>query len=233
MSDEVFDASSPAELAFSHADIAGDTRTCGSCQSSIGARYFDVGGIHTCEPCGIALRDGPGTAAARAMRAIFFGGLAATLSGLLWYGIRASTGYELGLIAIGVGFAVGFGVRFGAHQRGGWFYQALAIGLTYSAIALTYVPEVMDMMMAEDPGAPAFVVGMIATVLSFAVPVLQVFDGGVMGFIILLIALYEAWKINKRPEIEIQGPFATPAAVPFAAPALQPELAPASPFPTP
>jgi hypothetical protein len=63
--------------------------------------------------------------------------------------------------------------------------------------------------------------------------VLQVFDGGVMGFIILLIALYEAWKINKKPEIEIQGPFATPAAVPFAAPALQPELAPASPFSTP
>ena len=70
---------------------------------------------------------------------------------------------------------------------------------------------------------------MLATILSFAVPVLQIFDGGVMGFIILLIALYEAWKINKKLEIEIQGPFVTHAAVPFAAPALQPELAPSTP----
>lgn len=222
MSDEVFDASSPAELAFSHADIAGDTRTCASCQTTIGARYFDVGGAHTCEPCGVALRDGQGTAGARAMRALFFGGLAAILSGLLWYGIRAATGYEIGLIAIGVGFAVGFGVRFGGYHRGGWFYQALAIGLTYAAIALTYVPEVVQAMttpetvMAIDGGgvpAPAEEAGvlvvMVATVLAFAVPVLQVFDGGVMGFIILLIALYEAWKINKKVDLEIQGPFDT------------------------
>jgi hypothetical protein len=227
MSDEVFDATSPAELAFSHADVAGDALSCAACQSPMGALYFDVNGAHTCERCGRALRDGEGTANVRVVRALVFGGAAALLCGLVWYGIRVATGFELGLIAIGVGFGVGFGVRFGAYHRGGWFYQALAIGLTYSAIALTYVPDVIDAMVAPDltslvaadsgelPVATAEPVEIgpgviaVAVVLSFAVPVLQVFDGGVMGFIILLIALYEAWKINKKPELNVQGPFAT------------------------
>lgn len=234
MSDSVFDASNPAELEFSHADVAGDPQACAACQTTIGSRYFDVGGAHTCEACGVALRDGQATPAARAVRALLFGSVAALLSGLVWYGIRAATGYEVGLIAIGVGFAVGFGVRKGGYDRGGWFYQALAIGLTYTAISLTYVPDVIEAMTAPEmatelegsaagpdavPGSvevappPAeeasVLLVLIAIFLSFAVPFLQAFDGGAMGLIIVLIALYEAWKINKKVELDIHGPFET------------------------
>ncbi len=52
------------------------------------------------------------------------------------------TGYEFGLIAILVGYAVGIAVRRGSSGRGGWPYQLLAVGLTYASIVGSYLPLV-------------------------------------------------------------------------------------------
>ena len=71
-------------------------------------------------------------------------GLLAGLAGAtLWYLVRVSTGYELGLIAIVVGLIVGVAVRKGSRERGGWFYQTLAIVLTYACIGAQYLPDVL------------------------------------------------------------------------------------------
>src|SRR2546422_11725279 len=51
----------------------------------------------------------------------------------LYFGIEATTGYELGLVAVVVGLMVGGAVRKGSNGRGGWRYQALAMFLTYCA----------------------------------------------------------------------------------------------------
>ena len=50
--------------------------------------------------------------------------------------IRKITGYEIGIVAIGIGYLVGKAVRKGAGGFGGTRYQVLAVFLTYAAIAL-------------------------------------------------------------------------------------------------
>ena len=62
----------------------------------------------------------------------------------LYYAVSALTGYEVGLIAIVVGFAVGSAVRWGSNGRGGKRYQALAMMLTYLAIVTTYIPPIIQ-----------------------------------------------------------------------------------------
>ncbi len=65
---------------------------------------------------------GPGTRLTRSVGALVYGVAAAAVAALVWWGIRALTGYELGIIAIGVGFLVGMAVRMGSSGRGGLAY---------------------------------------------------------------------------------------------------------------
>jgi hypothetical protein len=98
-----------------------------------------------CEACRYAIesRMTQGSGAGRFVRAAGAGLAAAILGALLYYGISALTGYEFGLIAIVVGFAVGAAVRWGSNGRGGWAYQGLAMFLTYLAIVGTYIPPII------------------------------------------------------------------------------------------
>lgn len=197
------------DLDFSHADMETDgapsDEMCVACQRVLDTQYFDINGRRTCVPCGTVIRDGVGTPGSRFRGALLFGLGASALCSLVWWGIRELTGYELGIIAIAVGYLVGIAVRNGSGYRGGAAYQALAIGLSYSAIAVSYVPVVAnEIMTAGDIGGLAYV---IAVPIAFAVPVLSLFEGGVIGFLILLFALYEAWKLNAKPPMVIQGPF--------------------------
>jgi hypothetical protein len=67
-------------------------------------------------------------------------------------------------------------------------------------------------MMVDSAPPPDAVTTVIVTIIAipfaFAVPVAQLFEGGIMGFIIMGIALYEAWKVNQRPSLFVQGPYA-------------------------
>jgi hypothetical protein len=184
-----------------------------------------------------------GSAIGRLARATIFGLLAGAVGTGIWYAVRKITGYELGLIAIVVGLLVGGAVKYGSRGRGGWAYQALAMFLTYASIVSTYVPEVVqafrEMRDKENPsavteaanpqapataGAPATassplpvpLAAALAVLLVFAIAFAAPFLGGfsnVMGIIIIAIALYEAWKINRKAPFALSGPFrlATPA----------------------
>jgi hypothetical protein len=85
--------------------------------------------------------------------ATVLGLVAGALGAGLYFGIAAVTGYEFGLVAIVVGFAVGYAVRVGSGGRGGLPYQLLAVIITYAAIVCTYVPAIVqgfNMGAAED-----------------------------------------------------------------------------------
>jgi hypothetical protein len=208
--------------------------TCSACQRSIPDTYFEANGRIFCEPCRDALMASlsGGSSAARLLKGVGFGIAAAVVSAVVWYAIVKLTGYQLGIIAIAVGFAVGAAVRVGAEQRGGWAYQTIAVVLTYLAIAASYVPlflvgcraeaaalsaVVADADRTGDPesagAAPAaefdermMLVGSIVGAL--VMPVLQATEGtGIIGLLIVGFALYEAWKINKRQPIAFSGPF--------------------------
>lgn len=249
------------------------TRTCSACNESIQDAYHLVDGKVMCERCRneaeAALQGG--SAMMGFLRAAGLGLLASVVSAAVWYGVTKATGYQFGLIAIAVGLLVGFAVRFGSYNRGGWAYQLLAVFLTYLAIAGSNVPFIVEGMRDIDgegthqkharssrqtlaqtttndlensaltiapdanPAAPSpsKVSGtragnaaaqeednqpmplLFAWVFACGLAFISPFLGGIMGIVILGIALYEAWKINTRIKREITGPH--PVGVPIKA----------------
>ena len=133
------------------------TKTCAACKQVIPSEYYEVGGQIICNRCRDQL-----VGATRDRwafwRALLYGGAAAAGGTLVWSLIIHFTGYELGIIAIVVGVAVGIAVRKGSRGRGGWKYQALAMVLTYVSITTSYVPVIVKSLAqnAKEPsGATA------------------------------------------------------------------------------
>jgi hypothetical protein len=215
-------------MQFERAEYAapGGGRTCAACQQAITAEYFEARGQVLCPRCAGQLRGEGGRNSW--LRAAGYGAGAALLGTIGWYAIIKIFNMQLGIIAVAVGLFVGKAVRKGSGGRGGWKYQALAMGLTYMSITASYVPDVIHGIAqhrspagqaekaaqapARPMSAPVAVVVFLAVVLAlaFAAPLL----GGVsaMGLVIIAIALYEAWKIT-RP-VPISGPFRTAAGAP-------------------
>src|SRR5262245_48194437 len=120
--------------------------SCAACQRKIPDVYYEAAGRVFCESCRDAVlgAQGGGSGAARLVKALVLGAGAAAVSAVIWYAIVKLTGYELGIIAVAVGCAVGAAVRMGSEQRGGPAYQAIAVLFTYLAIAASYVPLVTE-----------------------------------------------------------------------------------------
>ncbi len=135
------------ELQFERAEFAAPAGLgCAVCKRPIGDTYFELNGHVICPPCRdrelSAREDGNG--AGRLARGTVFGLGAAALGTVVWYVVREITRLEIGLIAIGIGIAVGTGVRRGARGRGGPAYQLLAVLLTYLSIASANAPLVWN-----------------------------------------------------------------------------------------
>ena len=198
--------------------------SCAACQRKISDVYFEAAGRIFCTTCrdGVLAAQAGGSGAARLAKALVFGVGAAAVSAVVWYAIVKLTGYELGIIAIAVGFAVGAAVRMGSEQRGGAAYQAIAVLLTYLAIAASYVPLVTESFRAQvaaeaaqtadaetaPPAIDETALLVSAVLVAVQIPVLQATEGtGIIGLLIVGFALYEAWRINKRQTIAFSGPF--------------------------
>jgi hypothetical protein len=247
----------PDELQFDTAEVAESSAgplTCHVCQRRLFKVYFEVSGHPACERCRYDLESerSRGSGVGRFARAVLGGGFAGAVGAGIYYAVLALTGYEIGLVAIVVGFLVGFGVRWGSRGRGGWPYQLLAVGITYVAIVSTYVPFVIEEIQKMDPaelaetapappadeatalgpagestptvvptstGAPesapetvemsgAEVAVALAAfgVLMLALPFLGGFEN-IIGLLIIGFGLYQAWVINRRQPLVIEGPF--------------------------
>lgn len=217
-----------SELQFDRAEFAEPrpgSPACAACGQAVSNVYYAVNGKVVCERCKteVELHASQGSPAGRFLRAAVYGLGAGAVGAVVWYAVGAATGYEIGLIAIGVGYFVGIAVRKGSNGEGGWAYQALAILLTYAAIVSTYVPSILTALANKADGngqgvaAPVSAAWVLA--IAFAAPFLGGF-GNIMGIVIIGIALYEAWKMNRKVSLEITGPHlvgatAEPAAVPL------------------
>lgn len=264
--------STPAAMQFEKAEYAAAQPSgpaCSACKTPITQVYYTANTAVLCERCrsqiAAFLQGGSKWKRAAAASAL---GLGAGVAGaVLWYVVRVVTGYQLGLIGVLVGLMVGIAVRKGAKGRGGWFYQTLAMLLTYSCISAQYLPDIVqavvqqagaeksaspksaphqaqdgprDKVPARGPAADAdadqaqpadadapppsgfrlilllAVFAIVAFIISLAVPVMSAASNP-MGLLIIGFALYEAWKINKRPVLRIAGPFQlVPATAPGA-----------------
>jgi len=151
-----------------------DGAACAECSGALVGHYFDVDGRMVCEKCRYALESQPaqGSSLSRLSRALGAGLAAAAAGALVWYAIAAISGYELGLIAVAVGYAVGAAVRWGSYGRGGWRYQTIAIALTYLAIVSTYIPPIIsELRTSSSESAPAQEAGAASsTEAALAVP---------------------------------------------------------------
>jgi hypothetical protein len=136
---------------------AGAAVTCAICSTPIHTHYYHVNGMPACARC----RE---TAAAQATTPRGWGplawaaalGIGAAIVGAgIYYAVIAITDFEIGIVAILIGYMVGYAVRKGAGDRGGRRFQVLAAVLTYWAVGLAYTPLAFKQVGGEASKTPA------------------------------------------------------------------------------
>ena len=119
---------------------------CSTCNTKIIDRYWTLGDQPTCVSCKATMM----REAASAKRfgvygwSAFYGFGAALAGAILYYAVIKILNLEMALVAIAIGFMVGYAMRKGANGWGGKRYQFTAAALTYLSVGMAYVPLVME-----------------------------------------------------------------------------------------
>ena len=145
-----FDTAIPSGPAEAHSVQQGVS--CVGCRRPLRNEYFDVDGQSTCRSC----RDQAARLAETPrewgvfFRACLFGFVAAVLGAIVYYAVIAITNFEIGIVAIAIGYMVGQGIRMATQGRGGRRFQVIALVLTYWAVGLAYVPFIFSEVSKTD-----------------------------------------------------------------------------------
>ena len=137
--------------------------TCSSCGTSLstnqavqikGKRKSDPN-IVLCTNCADQVEQAfqTETEDANMLAAVLAGLLAAVLSALIWYGIVVVTDYQVGIVAIAVGWLVAQGVMLGAGRKRGPILQAISVVITIGAMAASeylIVRHILIQLAAEE-----------------------------------------------------------------------------------
>ncbi|HLG55602.1 MAG TPA: hypothetical protein VI485_09745 [Vicinamibacterales bacterium] len=145
---------------------------CAACQSLIATEYYQVNGTTVCERCRLAIESHAETPAGIAplVKAGAFGLGAGLVGAAIYYAVIAIANLEIGIVAILIGYMVGYSVRKGAGGRGGRRFQILAVALTYASVAFAYTPLAIQQAIeanrkdAKSAAAPANNAGQPAVV---------------------------------------------------------------------
>jgi hypothetical protein len=228
-----FDTAVPADRAEGTCG-AQDGIRCANCQQLETDQYYDVNGSPLCDRCRAAVTTLTETpkGVSVLIRAALLGVVAAVLGAVLYYAVIAITDFEIGLVAIAIGYMVGYAIRTGAGGRGGRRFQVLAVVLTYWAVGLAYSPLFFKQIdSASQTTAPAangsaappvvqaeaaagetsFMLAVGALLgLTLALPVLAVIGslpGGLISAAIIAFGMHQAWRMTGAPRIEVTGPY--------------------------
>jgi len=231
------DASGATGLQFDTAvpkDGATASLACQSCSKPILSTYYDVSGKTMCAECRTQigrLVETPSGGAPLVKAGLF--GIAAGIAGaIVYYAVIAITNFEIGIVAILIGWMVGYAVRKGAGG-GGRRFQVMAVALTYAAVALAYAPlavkgavearrkDATSVTATAGQAAPApepakapigspivalvLLLGLIA-----ALPVLVIvgsLPSGLISAAIIFFGMQQAWRMTGTPALAITGPF--------------------------
>ncbi len=129
---------------------------------------------------------------------------------MLYYAILVATHADIGLVAIAAGYIVGRAVRKGSDNRGGPFYQVLAVFFTYTSIGLMIFAFEARLLEMVAPG-PAWEFLRRIDFTIFSLPVTEAKEHLIRG-LIYCFALWEAWRITTPARLEFNGPFQISAA---------------------
>lgn len=174
---------------------------CVVCKNDIASTYWEVNGQLVCERCYLAHAsefDGQADAAGY-LRGLALGIGAALLGAVGWVLITIFSGYQLGIVAIAVGWLVGKAVLRGTRRQGGVPGQLMAVGLTYLAIVSQYL--FFEILRSE--GGSHLVVAIGSALVA---PFTQE-TRSVLGIVILGIGLYQAWQNSASVSFTVKGPF--------------------------
>jgi hypothetical protein len=205
---------------------------CTACHQSVALEYFDVNGQQVCASCRdvIAQQLESPRGSLPLVRAGMFGLGAALLGAVLYYAVIAITNFEIGLVAIAIGYMVGYAIRKGTGGLGGRRFQVMALVLTYWSVGLAYLPLAMSGAQDQEQTAPAeagapaqpaatepaeedvIVAGAVAVLfgLSLALPLLVIFGSLPSGLItaaIIGFGMQQAWRMTGVPPLAITGPY--------------------------
>src|SRR5580704_8454639 len=126
----------PEELQFRRVQPIGPgTKTCIACKQPIAGDYYHANGNILCPQCKLRIeahqQPPPHTSL---LRAALYGGAAALAGCAIYATVAITTGLEIGLVAILIGYMVGKAIRYASRGLGGRPQQILAVALTYFAI---------------------------------------------------------------------------------------------------
>jgi len=208
--------------------------TCSVCHRALSESYFDVNGQPVCESCCRQLEQHAETPRhwGTFARATLLGFVGAVIGAVLYYAVIAITDFEIGIVAIAIGYMVGYAIRLATACRGGRLFQLLAVVLPYSAVGLAYVPFVFqgssrqnEAQAQTEANAPAqegaepsvkgaarsltFALAILAA-LSLALPVITIagsLPGGLISAAIIVFGMQQAWRMTAAPHLQITGPY--------------------------
>ena len=144
-------------------------------------------------------------------RAILFGLGAAILGCLLYAGFTIVTHIEIGYVALGVGYLVGKAMIAGSKGRGGRSFQIAAAVLTYLAVSMAAVPELLWSLHKEGSavGQISSRGWLVLTKYGVASPFLGLTHGigGILGLFILFIGIRAAWRLTSASASTAASPF--------------------------
>ena len=184
---------------------------CSGCQKEVstGQCYTYKGkkgeSIFLCETCREATEKAfkAETENPNMMMAAVMGGAASIVAGILWFLLSVLTGYQIGYVAIGVGFLIGYAVIWGSGKKRGASLQILSSGITVLtllvsqyAIAIYYLRKYLLDHKADFPGYN----GQLFLVSPFDPDMLRNMFSP-MGLVIWAVGIYFAYSLPKARTI--------------------------------
>jgi hypothetical protein len=180
--------------------------TCTVCKRPIADAYYTANGATICGDCRQRLAAQLAVPGGNLLRAVLFGVGAAVAGAVLYFAVAAISGYEIGLVAIAVGWLVGRGIQLGNAGQGSRPYQIIAVTLTYLSVAGAYFALAVRGVAGGWPLG-----GLQQIALLIGLPIMSAvgnLPGGLISLFILFIGLHQAWRMTGRVSIDLLGPFA-------------------------
>ena len=204
-----------------------ESRACAACKQLIPGEHYQVNNHVICPQCTAKIQ-----ASRQAQRPVpwvrlVIFGAGAALGGSILYAIPLAMGFQIGIVALVVGWMVGKAIRHASYGTGGRAQQVLAVVLTYLAISASIVPALVFIGVKQGAAAraaqkkppvvepakpvpsPRTMTAGIALLVLIS-PFLQLKSspvGGLISLFILFIGLQRAWVLTARHEIMVTGPY--------------------------
>lgn len=138
---------------------------------------------------------------ARFTQALLYGIGAAIAGSIVYAAFTIVTHIEIGYLAVGVGYLVGKAMLHATQGLGGRKYQVVSAILTYFAVAMAAVPEILWSLRSRGMDITHLRAGAYFQLAKYgaASPLLELHESlgsGLIGLFILFIGIRAAWKFT-------------------------------------